>query len=185
VPGLGDCSFFLVQRASRVVARAYDRALKPAGLTANQFNMLCMLYWTSGHPRLTSFGALAKMVGMDPTTLHRDVKPLLARGLARRAADLDDSRFRRLFITHKGRVKLRRTVPMWQGAQSRMELRLGANATSALTSSLGMPPPGCRNNCCGSGPIGRSRLAFLSTPPPKSGYKEPEASRRGGEPCVA
>jgi DNA-binding MarR family transcriptional regulator len=136
VPGLGDCTFFLVQRASRGVGRVFDRALKPAGLTANQFNMLCMLYWTSGDPALISVGALAKMVGMDPTTLNRDIKPLLARGLARRAADPADRRVRLLFITHKGRMRLRRTVSMWRDAQSQVELRLGVDATSALNRAL-------------------------------------------------
>jgi DNA-binding MarR family transcriptional regulator len=136
VPGLSDCTFFLVQRASRGVARLFDRALKSGGLTANQFNMLCMLYWTSRDPARTSVSALAKMVGMNPTTLDRDVKPLVARGLARRAADPADRRVRRLFITHKGRMKLRRTVPMWRDAQSQMERRLGADATSALNKLL-------------------------------------------------
>ena len=56
---------------------------------------------------------------MGPTTLNRNLKPLVAKGLVRNAADSADGRVRVVRITEKGRRALLKAVPFWQDAQAR------------------------------------------------------------------
>ena len=72
------CLCLHVQRAARALARRFDRALRPAGLTNSQFSLLNAL----NGPRPTTQGAVAALLGADRTTLTAALKPLIRQGLA-------------------------------------------------------------------------------------------------------
>src|SRR5271168_4843753 len=76
------CLCLHVQRAARALARRFDEALKPAGLTNGQFSLLMSLNrpHLPGIPRAT-MGSVAELLGMDRTTLTASVKTLARRGL--------------------------------------------------------------------------------------------------------
>jgi len=76
------------------------------------------------------------LLGMHPTTLNRDLKPLRAQGLMADATDASDRRARALVITAKGRARLRKAIPHWRRAQARLEGALGAGLARALTDLL-------------------------------------------------
>jgi MarR family len=78
----------------------------------------------------------AERMGLDPTTLNRNLKPLEAQGFVADTADPTDRRVRVLQITHKGANKLGETVPFWRQAQARVEKALGSEATLALNALL-------------------------------------------------
>src|SRR5258708_7941299 len=99
---ISNCSCLRVRRTARRLTRLYDQALEPAGLTVNQFGLLANLHG-AGSAGL-SMGALADRLGMDPTTLNRDLKPLRADGLVRDAADPRDRRGRPVRLTSQGRA---------------------------------------------------------------------------------
>lgn len=132
-----NCTCFSLRRAARQVSQIYDHMLAPAELTANQFTLLVQLYGfaAAGRPGL-SIGALAGRVGMDPTTLTRNLQPLEAQGLVGRAADPEDGRIRTISITDKGFRRLQKAVPLWQQAQKHVEDALGAQNMSALKGFL-------------------------------------------------
>jgi DNA-binding MarR family transcriptional regulator len=134
---VSGCTCLSARRAGRQLTQIYDHALKPAGLTVNQFGLLAKLYGASlaGRQGL-SIGMLAERLGMDPTTLNRNLKPLAARGLVADGADPEDRRVRAILITSKGLSKLRKAVPFWRGAQARIQEALGVEATLALRSLL-------------------------------------------------
>src|SRR5215470_7025581 len=108
---VSNCTCLRARRAARQLSRIYDTALEPAGITANQLGLLAKLHAaTTRAPNGVSVGALANLVGMHPTTLNRDLKPLKDRGFIRDSIGLNDRRARALFITKKGLAKLEQAI---------------------------------------------------------------------------
>jgi len=134
---VAGCTCLRARRATRHLTQIYDRALQPAGLTVNQFGLLAKLLGAtlSGH-RSLPIGALAARLGMHPTTLNRDLKPLLTQKLVAVTADPGDRRVRAVRLTGKGRAKLVKAVPFWRRAQQRVEEALGADSLRALNTLL-------------------------------------------------
>ena len=130
---IAACSCLRVRRTARGMTRLYDRTLEPAGLTVNQFGLLANL---QGDAAGLSIRTLAGRLGMDPTTLNRDLKPLKAEGLVRDAADPGDRRVRLVLITAKGRARLTRAVPLWRRAQQGMEELLGRETMRRMNALL-------------------------------------------------
>jgi len=65
--------------ASRVVTRFYDEILRSVGLRATQLAVLVAV----GNEDVMSITALAKFMGMDRSTLTRNLAPLEREGLIR------------------------------------------------------------------------------------------------------
>jgi DNA-binding MarR family transcriptional regulator len=134
---VSGCACLRARRIARQLTQAYDHALVPAALTVNQFGLLAKLYGASQGGRTgVRIGALAARLGMHPTTLNRDLKPLRAQGLLADAVDASDRRARALVITGKGRARLHKAIPFWRRAQARLEGALGAELARALTDVL-------------------------------------------------
>ncbi len=71
------CLCLHVQRAARALARRFDEALRPHGLTSGQFSLLMSL----NRPEAPNMGSVASLLAMDRTTLTAALKPLERRGL--------------------------------------------------------------------------------------------------------
>ena len=131
------CTCLRMRRATRRVTQLYDHALQPAELTINQFGLLAYLHGaTLAKSSPPSIGTMAEWLGMDPTTLNRNLKPLIARGLARSTPDPADGRVRVVRTTDKGQRALLKAVPLWQRAQAQVEEALGPGETAALNGLL-------------------------------------------------
>jgi DNA-binding MarR family transcriptional regulator len=131
------CTCLRMRRATRRVTQLYDHALLPAELTINQFGLLAYLHGaTLAKSNPPSIGTMAEWLGMDPTTLNRNLKPLIARDLARSTPDPVDGRVRVVRITGKGQRSLLKAVPLWQQAQAQVEEALGQKETAALNGLL-------------------------------------------------
>jgi DNA-binding MarR family transcriptional regulator len=134
---VSGCTCLRARRIARQLTQAYDRALESVGLTVNQFGLLAKLYGATRDGRKgLPIGTLAERLGMHPTTLNRDLKPLRARKLIADSLDASDRRIRALIITGKGRAKLRKAVPVWRRTQKRLEAVLGKEAICALNEIL-------------------------------------------------
>src|ERR1700741_3038117 len=94
------CLCLHVQRAARAVARRFDEALRPLGLTNGQFSLLMSL----NRPQPPSIGSVAALLAMDRTTLTANLKPLERRGLVTISVDKKDRRSRLLTIRPAGRA---------------------------------------------------------------------------------
>lgn len=103
------CLCFATQRAARALARRFDEALRPVGLTSGQFSLLMSL----NRPEPPTVGAVAALLGMDRTTLTANLKPLERGGLVESAVDSADRRGRLLALTAMGRKKLKAALPIW------------------------------------------------------------------------
>jgi len=104
------CLCLAAQRAARALARRFDEALRPAGLTSGQFSLLMSLNQATP----PSIGAIAALLAMDRTTLTANLKPLERRGLVETAVDPDDRRGRRLILTKAGHRTLQAALPIWK-----------------------------------------------------------------------
>lgn len=103
------CLCLHAQRAARAIARRFDIALKPAGITSGQFSLLMSL----NRPKPPNLGSVAALLAMDRTTLTANLKPLERRLLVETAADPTDARARLLRLTPAGRTVLAEAVPIW------------------------------------------------------------------------
>lgn len=103
------CLCLHVQRAARALARRFDEALRPVGLTNGQFSLLMSL----NRPEPAGMGGVANLLAMDRTTLTAALKPLERRGLLTVAPDPKDGRARVLSLTDAGRAVLAEAVPIW------------------------------------------------------------------------
>jgi DNA-binding MarR family transcriptional regulator len=128
-----DCCLCLhVQRAARALARRFDEALRPIGLTNGQFSLMVSL----NRPEPPGMKAVASLLAMDRTTLTAALKPLRRRGLVRIMADPADRRSRRMTLTARGRRALARAVPIWRKTHAAIERLLRDGQGDRLRSDL-------------------------------------------------
>jgi DNA-binding MarR family transcriptional regulator len=122
---------------ARLVTQLYDEALSAHNLTIAQFGLMTTI---AEHRRNSgkdiSIGALANAVGLDPTTLNRNLSTLQRDKLAEVRPDDKDRRVRAVTLTAAGRQRLKNAVPAWRAAQADLECRLGGEAVSALNETL-------------------------------------------------
>jgi len=117
------CLCLHVQRAARALARRFDEALRPFGLTNGQYSLLMAL----NRPEPPSIGQLAPFLAMDRTTLTAYLKPLERRGLVEVSIDAKDRRSRRLRLTQAGHTALLAALPIWQSTHDVLERELNSD----------------------------------------------------------
>jgi DNA-binding MarR family transcriptional regulator len=111
--------------------RFYDDALAPAELRTTQYSILARLH--ADGP--ATVGGLAERLGMDRTTLSREVEPLVRDGLVD-AQPGEDRRRRMLSLSEHGRERLNVARPLWERAQRDIRSRFGGERTDALLAEL-------------------------------------------------
>lgn len=126
------CTCANLRKATRVVTQIYDAALKPTGLRATQFTLLATVQKTGELP----MSHLADALGMERTTLTRNLKPLVSKGLVEIEHE-SDRRVRRVRLTGAGARTLKQARPSWEDAQSRVVESLGAKQWGVLMGSFG------------------------------------------------
>jgi DNA-binding MarR family transcriptional regulator len=111
------CLCLHLQQAARAVARRFDAALRPLGLTNGQFSLLMSL----NRPEAARIGDVSALLVMDRTTLTANLKPLERRGLVTVSVDDADKRSRRLKLTPAGWALLIAAVPVWENEHAAIE----------------------------------------------------------------
>jgi hypothetical protein len=108
------CLCLHLQRAARAVARRFDAALRPLGLTNGQFSLLMSL----NHPVTAA------------------LKPLERRGLLTVSVDGADKRSRRLTLTPAGRALLVAALPVWENEHTAINALLAEADPDRLRADL-------------------------------------------------
>lgn len=119
-----NCLCLHAQRAARVLARRFDIALRPHGITSGQFSLLNAL----NRPEPVSMGPVAKLLAMDRSTLTANLKPLERNGLIKVEIDPEDRRGRKLSLTAEGRKTLRAAMSVWKSEHAELEKEIGVDA---------------------------------------------------------
>ena len=127
-----ECLCLHTQRAARALARRFDEAFKPLGLTNGQFSLMMSL----NRPGPPTMGRVAVGLAMDRTTLTAALKPLARRGLVKVNVDAKDRRSRRMMLTADGRALLARAVPIWRHAHAELDHLLPDGHPDRLRSDL-------------------------------------------------
>ena len=152
------CLCLHAQRAARVLARHFDNALRPLGMTNGQFSLMMAL---SG-PEPPPLQRISEVLGMDRTSLTAMLKPLARRGWVEVRVDKRDRRGRRPALTPEGRAALARALPVWEREHAAVEaaldapeaLRAGLNALAFDSGAL-TPGPGISDAAPTPGRVGR------------------------------
>ena len=126
------CLCLHLQRAARALARRFDDALRPLGLTSGQYSTMMSL----NRPEPPAIGSVASLLSMDRTTLTAALKPLERRGLVAVMVDADDRRSRRLKLTPAGRALLARAVPVWRRTHAGIDRLLPRDGADRLRRDL-------------------------------------------------
>jgi DNA-binding MarR family transcriptional regulator len=117
--------------AARAVTRLYDEMLRSIGLRATQLDVLVSVAGDD----VVSITALAKFMGMDRSTLKRNLAPLEREGLIRVGIE-GWRRSRTVEITEKGRSRLREALPLWKKAQETLRRKLGIRKWDVIRADL-------------------------------------------------
>ena len=126
-PELGPCICAQVRRVARKLSSLYDTFLSPEGLTITQYSLLANI----GRAGELSHSVLAEKIGMDRTTLTRNLRPLTkAKWVA--AASGKDRRQHLLQVTAAGKRKLVRSWPLWEEAQRQLLSQIGSQSMQEL-----------------------------------------------------
>jgi DNA-binding MarR family transcriptional regulator len=115
-----DCLCLHSRRTTRLLTQFYDDALRPTGLRITQFLLLAAI----DQAQPVAHQPLADILGMDRTTLTRNLALLDRDGLAVIARSKADKRENHIRLTPSGRRAVQRAMPYWQEAQQQILDRL-------------------------------------------------------------
>ena len=121
------CTNFKLRQLLRSVSRLYEAQMAPTGIKTTQYSLLSHLL-TLG-PVAPS--ELAQQMGLDASTLTRNLRPLIDQGYAAQGPGAD-ARSRQITLTDAGRAKHAQAKQHWKRAQLSLNERLGAEQVVAL-----------------------------------------------------
>ena len=128
-----ECNCAALRQAARHVTRHYDLHMAQVGLRSSQFSILTKLK-RMGPLRIN---VLAAAMGMDRTTLGRNILPLERDGLISIDQGEADLRSKEVSLTPAGAEKQRAGVRHWHAAQAAFEQSFGAKRSAELRVLLG------------------------------------------------
>jgi DNA-binding MarR family transcriptional regulator len=123
-----DCLCLASRRAARTITSAFDRRLRSHGLRATQFTLLASLALQGER----SVGDLAAFIGVDRTTLTRNMALAETRGLIESRRADSDARTRLVSITPHGREVLDQAFSTWREVQASLTESMGDDAARGL-----------------------------------------------------
>src|SRR5947209_15409325 len=129
--GPPSCALAAMRRTARLMTQFYDGCLAESGMEAAQFALLMTLDAAEDKGQ----AALGQMLGMDKTTLSRNLKLLREKGWVESVAG-EDARRRSVSLTAEGRTRLREAKPAWRRAGEMFREGMSEREWAAMWSSL-------------------------------------------------
>lgn len=126
-----NCVFFNLRWVTRKVTQFFETKMRRHGIRPTQGTILRALNAEENW----SMAELSDWLGMDRTTLVRNLRPLQRDGLVQATGGGRGGRVE-LSITAKGRKKIEESLPAWRSAQSAAVKTLGEQRWSAILSDL-------------------------------------------------
>lgn len=125
------CLCFNLRSASRAMTRFFDSQVRRLSIRPTQTPILGALEAKDGW----TMAELSGRLGMDRTTLLRNLRPLQRDGLVRAKRRARDGHVQ-LAITQKGRAALAELLPAWRAAQDRVVAILGEERWTGIVRDL-------------------------------------------------
>ena len=121
------CTNFKTRQFGRLLSRQYDAELAKVGLKTTQYSLLShVLKFGEIAP-----GELARQMGLDASTLTRNLQPLLAAGWLVLEPGVD-ARSRNIGLTQAGREMQTQAQRHWKVAQQQVNGLLGNERVAML-----------------------------------------------------
>lgn len=124
------CTCFKLRSLSRRVTQLYDQTLAPAGLKVTQYSLLALARRPLGQAA-PGVAELSRALFTDRTTLTRNLRPLVDRGLVELGHG-NDARSKAVKVTAAGETAFQAARPLWRQAQDRILTTVGAQEVAAL-----------------------------------------------------
>ena len=124
------CTCFKLRKLTRAMSRLYDQHMARVGLKTTQYSLL-----SNAARGALPVAELAERLGMERTTLTRNLKPLVDAAWIELKPGAD-SRQRIVTLTDAGREKQKQAYGAWRAAQTDIETLLGRDAVRALHQQL-------------------------------------------------
>lgn len=121
------CTNLQLRQLTRRVSQRYDAQMAQIGLKTTQYSLLSYVV-KLGPIRPAD---LAQAMAMEPSTLTRNLKPLIDAGWVEMTAGVD-ARSRLVNATAAGRDKRRQAQRHWKAAQEQLNQTLGLERVQAL-----------------------------------------------------
>ena len=121
------CTNFKLRQLLRRVSLVYDRAMAECGLKITQYSLLTHVEKLGPITQAD----LAKAMGMDSSTLSRNLRPLESAGWVAVHAG-DDARSHALSLNVSGRKKRTQAQTLWKQAQLQLNDTVGVDDVIAL-----------------------------------------------------
>ena len=128
---LCSTSGFNLREVARLMTQFYDTEMRGHGIRSTQWTVLTMLNATAP----SNMADLSEILGMDRTTLLRNLRPLQREGLVTIEGGGRGGRVE-LSVTVKGQKQIEKLAPAWEAAQRTAVQVLGEKRWSALLADL-------------------------------------------------
>jgi DNA-binding MarR family transcriptional regulator len=136
-----SCAGLSARAVARRITRFLDSRLQEAGLSLAQFGLMAHIAAAEDD----TIGVLAGRLGLDQSTLSRNLRSLERAGLVEIAIVEEDLRRRAVWLTEAGARRLEAAIPAWRRAHEALcaavdptDVQKIAKATMALDEVAGI-----------------------------------------------
>jgi DNA-binding MarR family transcriptional regulator len=126
-----NCVCFNLRRVARAVTQFFDAEIRRHGIRSTQGTLLSALHGIG----TSTMAELSEFLGMERTTLLRNIRPLQRDGLVSVEGG-GQGGFVELSLTAKGRKQIEKLAPAWESAQQTAVQVLGEERWSAILADL-------------------------------------------------
>lgn len=113
-----------LRRSARMISEYYDSELGDTGISASQYHLLMNLKQME-NANITHW---ARHVGLDRSTMVRNIAPLLSEGLIQQV----EGHGKMYALSEKGEAVLEKAIPVWEAAQKKINSFLGKEDADAV-----------------------------------------------------
>jgi len=111
------CAGWNSRLASRRITQFLEKRMAASGLTIAQFGLMAQIAAASED----TLGGLAERLGLDQSSLSRNLHALERDGLVEIAIVEHDQRKRAVWLTENGARRLEAAMPVWRSAHAALE----------------------------------------------------------------
>jgi DNA-binding MarR family transcriptional regulator len=126
-----NCVCFNLRRVTRAITQFFDAEMRRQGIRSTQGTLLSALHGAG----TSNMAELSEFLGMERTTLLRNLQPLQRDGLVSVEGG-GQGGFVELSLTAKGRKQVEKLTPAWESAQRTAVEVLGEKRWSAILADL-------------------------------------------------
>ena len=117
---IDTCAGWNSRLAARRITQFLEKRMTGSGLTIAQFGLMAQIAAASDD----TLGALAERLGLDQSSLSRNLHALERDGLVEIAVVERDLRKRAVWLTEKGARRLEEAMPVWRSAHAALAVVL-------------------------------------------------------------